>query len=103
MQFLNAGISGDTAEGGARRFARHVLAEKPTCVTIDFGMNDGGYNNFDPKKAAAFVKNTEAMLEAAKKAGVRVTLISPNAVEVSVKPSMKVYLETQKRFYAPLK
>src|SRR5215470_2166949 len=42
LTFLNAGIGGDTAAGGARRFAAHVLAEKPTAVTIDFGMNDGG-------------------------------------------------------------
>src|SRR5947207_12433732 len=43
MTFLNAGIGGDTAAGGAGRFAAHVLAERPTAVTIDFGMNDGGY------------------------------------------------------------
>src|SRR5205809_139311 len=30
MTFLNAGIGGDTATGGARRFDTHVLAEKPT-------------------------------------------------------------------------
>src|SRR5215213_6347178 len=34
--FLNAGISGDTANGGASRFQSHVLAEKPTAVTINF-------------------------------------------------------------------
>ena len=33
MQFLNAGISGDTANGGARRFAEHVLSEKPSRST----------------------------------------------------------------------
>src|SRR5258707_15828510 len=43
LTFINAGIGGDTAAGGANRFAKQVLAEKPTCVTIDFGMNDGGY------------------------------------------------------------
>src|SRR5438105_1955973 len=60
--FLNAGIGGDTATGGARRFAGHVLAEKPTAVTIDFGMNDGGYGAFDATRAANYVRNTEAML-----------------------------------------
>ena len=43
MTFINAGIGGDTATGGANRFVPHVLAEKPTALTIDFGMNDGGY------------------------------------------------------------
>jgi lysophospholipase L1-like esterase len=103
MTFRNAGIGGDTATGGARRFASHVLAEKPTVVTIDFGMNDGGYGGFDANKAEQFVKSTKQMLSAAKKAGVRVALISPNAVEVRNKPQHKTYLETQARFYAPLK
>ncbi len=105
MVFLNAGIGGDTATGGAHRFAAHVLAEKPTVVTIDFGMNDGGYGGFDSQRAAQYIKNTEVMLQAAKKAGVRVALISPNAVEVRARPmqtNYPIYLETQKQFYAPL-
>jgi lysophospholipase L1-like esterase len=109
LTFFNAGIGGDTATGGARRFAQDILAEKPTVVTIDFGMNDGGYGKLDPKRREQYVKNTEAMLEAAKNAGVRVALISPNAVdpESKKKPEDKqrfaLYLETQKEFYAPLK
>ena len=43
------------------------------------------------------------MLKAAKQAGVRVALISPNAVEVRIRPNLKTYLETQQKFYAPLK
>src|SRR5207244_3890755 len=39
--FLNAGIGGDTANGGANRFQSQVLDDKPTAVTINFGMNDG--------------------------------------------------------------
>jgi lysophospholipase L1-like esterase len=103
LTFINAGIGGDTATGGANRFASHVLAEKPTAVTIDFGMNDGGYGAFDKKRADQFLEKTEAMLKAAKEAGVRVALISPNAVEVRNKPGLKTYLETQKEFYAPLR
>src|SRR5438874_12983582 len=49
LVFLNAGIGGDRAVGGARRFKNHVLAEKPTAVTTDFGMNDGGYGGFNQK------------------------------------------------------
>jgi lysophospholipase L1-like esterase len=103
LTFINAGIGGDTATGGANRFAAHVLAEKPTAVTIDFGMNDGGYGAFDKKRADAFLQKTEAMLKAAKEAGVRVALISPNAVEVRNQPKLETYLETQKEFYGPLK
>ena len=42
------------------------------------------------------------MLEAAKKAGVRVGLVSPNAVDRRANPSFKLYVETQKQYYAPL-
>jgi lysophospholipase L1-like esterase len=110
LTFLNAGISGDTAAGAASRFTRHVLAEKPTAVTIDFGMNDGGYGLFIPYKQANFVKNTERMLQEAAKAEVRVALVSPNAVDRRIPPKanqgpdhFKIYLETQQQFYAPLR
>jgi lysophospholipase L1-like esterase len=103
MQFLNAGIGGDTATGGARRFEEQVIAEKPTAVTIDFGMNDGAYGEFKATAAANFARKTRAMVDMAKKAGVRVALISPNAVEVRSQPRLKDYLETQRQFYASLK
>lgn len=102
MQFLNAGIGGDTATGGANRFKTHVLDEKPTAITINFGMNDGGYGAFDKNRNAQYVQNTEKMLAAAKEAGIRVALCSPNAVDRRVQERFKLYLETQKEFYAPL-
>ena len=101
--FLNAGIGGDTANGGAGRFANDILAEKPTAVTINFGMNDGGYGKFDPSGNKVFVDKTRAMLQMAEKAGVRVALCSPNAVDKRVKDNGAEYVETQKQFYAPLK
>ena len=101
--FLNAGIGGDTAKGGANRFQNHVLAEKPTAITINFGMNDGGYGKFHPAGNKVFVEKTNAMLEMANKAGVRVALLSPNAVDRRNKSNGKEYVETQKQFYAPLK
>ncbi len=103
LTFINAGISGDTATGGANRFKTHVLDEKPTCVTINFGMNDGGYGAFDPNRHKGYVDNTTKMLAAAKDSGVRVALLSPNAVDRRVQERFKLYLETQQQFYAPLK
>ncbi len=101
--FVNAGISGDTANGGAGRFQTHVLDEKPTAVTINFGMNDGGYGKFDEGKNKVFRDKTDAMLKAAKGAKVRVAVCSPNAVDPRVKSNGAEYFETQKQFYAPLK
>jgi lysophospholipase L1-like esterase len=102
LTFINAGISGDTANGGAGRFQAHVLNEKPTAVTIDFGMNDGGYGAFNPNSNKNYVAKTEQMLEMAKKNNARVALISPNAVERRKHENYKLYFETQKQFYAPL-
>jgi lysophospholipase L1-like esterase len=102
MTFLNAGIGGDTAGGGAGRFQKHVLDEKPTAVTINFGMNDGGYGKFNPQANKVFVERTEAMLKMAKDAGVRVALLSPNAVDKRNKSNGAEYVVTQAQFYAPL-
>ena len=101
--FLNAGIGGDTANGGAGRFQNDVLNDKPTAITINFGMNDGGYGKFDANRNKQFVDKTRAMLEMAKKANVRVALCSPNAVDKRMMNNGAEYVETQKQFYAPLK
>jgi lysophospholipase L1-like esterase len=103
LSFMNAGIGGDTATGGARRFQQHVIDEKPTVVTINFGMNDGGYGGFDANRHKPYVENTTKMLAMAKDAGIRAVLISPNAVDWRKNKDRLVYLETQKQFYAPLK
>ncbi|MEO2088605.1 MAG: GDSL-type esterase/lipase family protein [Gemmataceae bacterium] len=104
--FLNAVIGGDTAHGGAARFQSHILDEKPTAITINFGMNDAGYQAFDEGKNKLYREKTAAMLKAAKDAGVRVALCSPNCVDARLSPGwsdFKRYQETQKQFYAPLK
>ncbi|MFO0823500.1 MAG: SGNH/GDSL hydrolase family protein [Gemmataceae bacterium] len=101
--FLNAGIGGDTANGGAGRFQRSVLDEKPTAITINFGMNDGGYGAFNPNNNKVYVEKTTAMLDMAKKANARVALVSPNAIDHRYGGGGLKYLETQKQFYAPLK
>ncbi len=101
--FINAGIGGDTAGGGAGRFQNHVLAEKPTAITINFGMNDGGYGAFNADASKRFAERTGAMLDMATTAGARVALLSPNAVDRRNKTNGKQYVETQKEFYAPLK
>ena len=46
LTFRNVGIGGDRSVGGNSRFARDVLLHKPTAMTVDFGMNDGGYGAF---------------------------------------------------------
>lgn len=101
LTFINTGINGDTAPGGAGRFANDVLAEKPTCVTINYGMNDVGNPEGNLKP---FVEKTGAMLADAKAAGVRVALLSPNSVERRLDWDLvKKRWVDQIAFYAPLK
>ena len=103
LTFLNTGIGGDTANGGAGRFERSVLIDKPTAITINFGMNDAGYGKFNQAANKVYVEKTAAMLDMAKAVGARVAVVSPNAVDRRKNPNFKLYVETQKEFYAPLK
>jgi acyl-CoA thioesterase I len=40
IQVVNAGISGDTTEGGLSRLERDVLAHHPQVVVVELGVND---------------------------------------------------------------
>ncbi len=64
-------IGGETSPAGARRFERDVLSLRPDVVTIDYGLNDRG-----PGLEAAHQAWT-LMIEAAKRAGVKVLLLTP--------------------------
>ncbi len=103
LTFLNAGVGLDTAARGAARFQAHVLDEKPTVVVVNFGMNDGGYGGFNAAAQKAYLDNLGTILAAAKKAGVRAVLLSPNMVDRRLSPRLAGYAEAQRRFYAPLR
>jgi lysophospholipase L1-like esterase len=81
LTFRNVGIGGDRSVGGNGRFKRDVLAHKPTAMTVDFGMNDGGYRPFDPKLFDVYTKGLQGMADQAKAAGIRVAWITPQPVE----------------------
>lgn len=84
LTFRNVGIGGDRSTGGNSRFARDVLAHKPTALTVDFGMNDGGYPGpFNEKSFDVYVKGLQGIADQAKKAGIRVAWITPQPVERS--------------------
>src|SRR3974390_3168818 len=50
LTFRNTGIGGDTSTGGNGRFDRDVVRYQPTAMTVDFGMNDGGYGGFNEQR-----------------------------------------------------
>src|SRR5205823_14424460 len=80
LTFRNVGIGGDTSPGGNGRFKRDVLAYKPTVLTVDFGMNDGGYRPFDQDRFDRYLKGLQGMADQAKAAGIRVAWITPQPV-----------------------
>jgi lysophospholipase L1-like esterase len=81
LTFRNVGIGGDTSTGGNRRFARDVVRFHPTAMTVDFGMNDGGYGGFKPGRFDAYVKGLQGMADQAKEAKVRVAWVTPQPLD----------------------
>lgn len=65
-------IGGENSEEGAKRFSREVLNLKPDVVTIDYSLNDRRIG-LDKAKVA-----WEEMIGAAKKADVKVILLTPS-------------------------
>ena len=61
--------------GGNTRFARDVLIHKPTAMTADFGMNDGGYGGFSRGRLQARTcRGLQGMADQAKAANIRLCL-----------------------------
>ena len=104
LVFRNVGIGGDTSGGGNGRFKRDVLPHKPTVLTVDFGMNDGGYiwpgkiiEIKNPKtkevtkkeiyaadvdvRRANYLEGQQGIADQAKSANIRVAWITPQPVE----------------------
>ena len=83
VTFFNAGVPGDTVNGGytgdrAARLTRDLFPHQPTVVTIMLGMNDGYYMPFDPKYLGIFEDGYRAMVKQiqTQDPAARLTLIS---------------------------
>lgn len=81
LVFRNTGIGGDRSTGGNGRFKRDVLSFKPTAMTVDFGMNDGGYGAFKEEVYKTYAKGLDGMAEQAKAANIRVAWITPQPLD----------------------
>jgi lysophospholipase L1-like esterase len=81
LTFRNVGIGGDRSPGGNGRFKRDVLPYKPTAMTVDFGMNDGGYRAFDEKLFSKYTEGLQGMADQAREANIRVAWITPQPTE----------------------
>jgi len=94
IEVINVGIGGQKAPDMRARFQRDVIDRKPEIVTLSVGVNDVWHDFRDPqwtKRVAegnsgrgvalpTYLSNIEAMVEAAKAAGIRVILVSPTLI-----------------------
>jgi lysophospholipase L1-like esterase len=100
LTFRNTGIGGDTSPGGNGRFDRDVLRYHPTAMTVDFGMNDGGYGGFDEKRFTNYLKGLQGMADKAKVAKIRVAWITPQPLDTGDqgKTALTSYNQTLEKF-----
>ena len=83
LTFRNVGIGGDRSPGGNARFTRDVLLHKPTAMTVDFGMNDGGYGGFNDNVFKPYMDGLQGMANQAKVAGIRTAWMTPQPLDNS--------------------
>jgi lysophospholipase L1-like esterase len=81
LTFRNVGIGGDTSRGGNSRFNRDVVSNKPTAMTVDFGMNDGGYRAFEENGFKAYMGGLEGMAKQAAAANIRSAWVTPQPLD----------------------
>jgi lysophospholipase L1-like esterase len=99
ITFHNVGIGGDVSPGGNGRFVRDVVEYKPTALTVDFGMNDGGYGGFQQPRFDNYMAGLRGIAKQAKQANVRVAWITPSPVEKNEDgPAIEGYNRTLERF-----
>ena len=104
ITFRNVGIGGDRSTGGNSRFARDILYNKPTALTVDFGMNDGNYQAFSESTFKTYMNGLQGIADQAKAAGIRVAWVTPSPVEKAENgPALEGYNETLEKYSAGVK
>lgn len=73
VRVIDAGIGGDTLEGGRARFARDVLAKAPDVVLIALGANDFWR---DMRSVEAMGDDLKTMVQEARSRGMQVVVAS---------------------------
>jgi acyl-CoA thioesterase-1 len=68
---INAGISGDTTDGGLRRLERDVLAHRPRLVIVALGVNDA----LGQRPPEAVVPNLRRITQRIRAEGAQVVLL----------------------------
>jgi lysophospholipase L1-like esterase len=94
VAFFNAGVGGDTVQGGSggtidERLQRDVIAKKPTVVTIMLGMNDAGPKPLTPDADTRYTEGYEHILQTLHTAlpEARITLLGPAPFDEVTRPN----------------
>jgi lysophospholipase L1-like esterase len=85
IQVINKGVGGSNTTHGLRRFQRDVVAHKPNCLIIFFGMNDA----INPRRLLTpvqFSKNLQKMIDNSRQTGIKQLLL------VTVNPIITKYV-----------
>jgi lysophospholipase L1-like esterase len=106
VDFYNAGVSGDTVEGGdagdmQTRVSRDVVPWHPTMITIMLGMNDGRYTTVFPANFAAYKSGYQKLVDdlKTKLPDAHFTLIQPSPYdEVAHPPAISGYNDVMVRY-----
>lgn len=106
VDFYNAGVSGDTVEGGdagdmQTRVSRDVVPWHPTMITIMLGMNDGRYTTVFPANFAAYKSGYQKLVDDLKTnlPDAHFTLIQPSPYdEVAHPPAISGYNDVMVRY-----
>ena len=91
ISVINAGISGDTAQGGLQRLARDVIERRPDLCVVCYGLNDVN-GEIDAYKSAL-----RGIFEQLKAAEIEVLFMTPNMLNThtndAVLDELTVYAE----------
>lgn len=114
VQFINRGVSGDTASAALKRLDWDVLGQNPTVVSLFFGQNDAGPELYSTgqrgpeieqqrkERLDAFQTSTRELVDRLKKAEVRVVLMSPFPVMGPANAELDAALRSMSRFLIDL-
>lgn len=97
INFINAGVSGDSATSGLKRIDRDVLKYNPDLVVVGFALNDScaGINGLETYKKAM-----SDIVDKIKNSGAECILLTPNSMNLNVSPHLKdsLFIDLAKSF-----
>ena len=86
VNIVNAGLSGDNAINGDKRFERDIEPHKPDLVVVSFGLNDACRG---ADKVNEYSNAIESIFEKTKKIGAECIFVFQNMMNTKVSPFLK--------------